>query len=96
MTIKEIREKIQQRREQLAFDKLSKADQEKLRAVGQDPYETDEIRAKRRAAEIERRKKNFDKLSEEARQALTALGVSPYQDGSEIIRRESGSFSVKK
>ena len=96
MTTKEIREKIRQRRAQLEFDNLPKDEQERRRKAGLDPYESEQIRAKKRAAEIERRKKFFNTLSKETRDQLTALGLSPYQDGEEVIRRECGTLSVKK
>ena len=87
--------KIKLRREQLAFDKLPKEEQEKRRRLGFDPYEPEHIREKKRRAEVERRKKCFDELPKDTRDALTALGLSPYLEDGQVIRRFGGSFSIK-
>lgn len=87
---------IKKRREQLAFDKLPAEEKEKRKRAGLDPYEPEQIRAKKKAAELEKRKKYFDKLPKEARDALTALGVSPHQGDGVKIRRTCGALSVKE
>ena len=86
---------IKRRRQQLAFDKLTPAEQIRRRAAGLDPYEPEHIRAKKRAAELEKHKKHFDALPKEVRDKLTALGVSPYQGDGVRIRRTCGTIKAK-
>lgn len=92
--IRKAKEKIMLRREQLAFDKLSEEEKRNRRIQGLDPYESKEVRAKKKAAYREERKRRFDKLPKDARAALTRIGLSPYQDEDTIIYRDCGPFKA--
>ena len=91
--VKRAERAIKKRREQLAFDKLSKEEKERRTRAGFNPYETEQKREARKKAERERRKRFFDSQPKEVRDKLTALGVSPYQDGV-IVRRECGALKA--
>lgn len=91
--VKKAERAIKRRRDQLAFDKLSKEEQQRRTRAGLNPYESEQTRAARRKAEKERRKKHFDSQPKEIRDKLTALGVSPYQEDV-IIRRACGTLKA--
>ena len=93
-TTAEIRRLIEKRRRELeAFDKLSKAEQQRRTVEGLNPYEPKAVRDRKRAAALERRKREFDKLPKEVRDAFTAMGASPYQVG-QVIRRTCGNITT--
>ena len=56
----------------------------------------DRIKAKKRAAELERRKKEFAKLPEAMRSAFKRVGWDPIENNeSRVLIRECGPFTVK-
>lgn len=92
----DIKAMIDRRRKELAeFDELPIEEQRRRTLIGRNPHEPKEVRERKKAAELERRKKEFDKLPEREREIRTMLGWSPYQDG-QIIHRTSGTIAVKK
>lgn len=86
MTINQIRDAIKQRKRELDnYDNSTKEEQKKLTELGLNPYESPELRAKRKEARLEKRKKEFNALPEKERRILTALGWAP--DSSDTIER---------
>ena len=66
-----------------------------------DPREPREVRERKKAATLERRKKEFDKLPKKERDILTAIGWSPYQAEKPINRSVSyyeqhGTYLIDK
>ena len=92
--IKRARAAVRRRREQIRFDGMSLEERHRKTLIGENPYETDEVRAKKREAELERRKRDFDMLPEDGRKFLESIGASPYQRD-KVVRRVSGSIITK-
>ncbi len=81
MTINQMRDAIKQRKRELDnFDNSTKEEQKKLTELGLNPYESNELRAKRKKAHFEKRKREFNALPEKERRILTKLGFNPHEN----------------
>lgn len=81
MTIKQMRDAINQRKRELEkYDNSTKEEQRELTELGLNPYESAEKRSQRKKANFEKRKAEFERLPEKEKRILTALGFAPHEN----------------